>query len=134
MTSTREDADGDGVSGRAMTATTVLNVDGSRTAIEDVHSSDDSLLARTETTVSDLFRSQEVTTISDNTGDILETSDINCDGQDDHRLHHVIGDDGTITITVSKLNSDRSLQSRMLVAVLKGRSAVGLQERLGPDP
>ncbi|KIC42768.1 hypothetical protein RA27_05345 [Ruegeria sp. ANG-R] len=161
VTTTSEDTDGDGVSERDATSTTVLNADGSRTTSDDVHSRDGSLLSRSETIVSDdeltvetradtdgdqsadivttsvttlnddgsttvttevtdvtgasdVLRSQVITTTSDNGRDVLETTDIDGDGDVDMRVHRVVGDDGHVTVTESELNSDGTLQSQMV--------------------
>ncbi len=102
---TRSDADGDQSADILTTRHTTLNTDGSITVTVDV---------KDITAANEVLRSQTVTTTSDTARDILETSDINGDGQVDTRVHRVIGDDGTVTVTETNLNSDGSLQSQMV--------------------
>ncbi|WP_299083231.1 FG-GAP-like repeat-containing protein [uncultured Ruegeria sp.] len=89
VTTTSEDTDGDGVSERSVTATTVLNADGLRTTTEDVQASDDSLLSRSETLVSD--DGLTVETRADNDGDLsadIVTTRVT-----------TLNDDGSTTVT-----------------------------------
>ncbi|WP_299082834.1 DUF4214 domain-containing protein [uncultured Ruegeria sp.] len=89
VTTTSEDTDGDGVSERSVTATTVLNADGLRTTTEDVQASDDSLLSRSETLVSD--DGLTVETRADNDGDFsadIVTTRVT-----------TLNDDGSTTVT-----------------------------------
>ncbi|WP_368039866.1 beta strand repeat-containing protein, partial [Ruegeria atlantica] len=102
---TRADRDGDETADIVTSSVTTLNADGGRTVTTEV----------TDVTgSSDAPRSRTVITTSDDGRDVLETRDVDGDGNADLHIHRVVGDDGQVTVTETKLDDTGATQSQMV--------------------
>ena len=63
---------------------------------------------------SDALRSRTVVTTSDDGRDVLETRDVDGDSNVDLRIHRVVGDDGQVTVTETRLDDAGATQSQMV--------------------
>ncbi|WP_217356583.1 FG-GAP-like repeat-containing protein [Ruegeria atlantica] len=102
---TRADRDGDQAADLVTSSVTVLTADGGRTVTTEV----------TDVTgSSNALRSRTVITTSDDGRDVLETRDVDGDGNVDLRLHRVVGDDGQVTVTKTQLDDAGAVQSQQI--------------------
>lgn len=102
VTTIRSDADGDGDFDLSSTQTTQLLNNGGTTMTTELR------------TAANVLRSKTTTTTSDDGRSVIQSTDVNGDGQSDTVSSRIVADNGTTTQTGSEQGATGALQSRTL--------------------